>query len=94
MRTKLWRLFQAIRVWSYKRDRWFESGSLQRRVSCKPHFRGASVYDRRNSLMIGRPQALSPAAGQADCEVGVEAVDPSLLGDAGQVAAKGEAVFN
>jgi hypothetical protein len=33
--------------------------------------------------MIGRPQALSPAAGQADCEVGVEAVDPSLLGDAG-----------
>jgi hypothetical protein len=44
--------------------------------------------------MIGRPQALSPAAGQADCEVGVEAVDPSLLGDAGQVAAKGEAVFS
>jgi hypothetical protein len=51
----------------------FESISLQRRVSCKPHFRGASVYDRRNSLMIGRPQALSPAAGHADCEVGVEA---------------------
>jgi hypothetical protein len=55
-----------------------------RGVSCKPHFRGASVYDRRNSLMIGRPQALPPATGQADCGVGVEAVEPSLLGDAGQ----------
>jgi hypothetical protein len=44
--------------------------------------------------MIGRPQALPPAAGQADCGVGVEAVEPSLLGDAGQVAAKGEAVFS
>jgi hypothetical protein len=43
--------------------------------------------------MIGRPQALPPAAGQADCG-GVEAVEPSLLGDAGQVAAKGEAVFS
>ena len=35
-RTKLWRLFQAIRVWSYERDRWFESGSLQRGVSTEP----------------------------------------------------------
>jgi hypothetical protein len=29
--------------------------------------------------MIGRPQALSPAAGHADCEVCVEAVEPSLI---------------
>src|SRR6516164_4279911 len=36
MRPKLWLLFQAIRV----RDRWFESFSLQRRVSCEPDFRG------------------------------------------------------
>ena len=40
-------------------------GTHRAGVSCKPHFRGASVYDRRNSLMIGGPQALPPAAGSS-----------------------------
>src|SRR6516164_10817904 len=27
--------FKPIRYWSYERDGWFESGSLQRRVNCE-----------------------------------------------------------
>ena len=50
MRTKLWRLFQAIRYWSYERDRWFESGSLQRRVCLASAFH---AYRRKDPAVPG-----------------------------------------
>jgi hypothetical protein len=60
LRTKLWRLSTQFGYRSYERDRWFESGSLQRRVSCELA-RGSNVrsvplgYDADERTLVINP---------------------------------------